>query len=153
MFVRLLIIFLIAAIAAAVLYSLNPFGDKLSLSLPELPDTPSLDTDDEKARVTKVYKWQDKDGEWHFSNHPPAEGVARKVIIYRSDTNVIQSPKTSPKPAKPSQPSGEPETTASPLMPITDPDKVKKLMDDAKNIENLLQDRQEQMDKRIDGAN
>jgi hypothetical protein len=150
MFVRLLIILLIAAIAAAILYGLNPYGGQTSLSLPKLPDVPSLSDDEKKApSVTTVYKWQDENGEWHFSNQPPPEGVARKVITYRSDANVIQPPKASPKPA---QPSGEPETSASPLLPITNPGKVKKLMDDAKNIENLLQDRQEQMDKRMEDA-
>jgi hypothetical protein len=151
MFVRLLIILLIAAIAAAILYGLNPYGGKPSLSLPKMPNVPSLGSDNDKntPSVTTVYKWQDENGEWHFSNQPPPEGVARKVITYRSDANVIQAPKDSPQPAKPSS---EPETSASPLLPFTDPGKVKKLIDDAKNIENLLQDRQEQMDKRLEGA-
>lgn len=152
MFVRLLIILIIAAVAAAVLYGLNPYGGETSLKMPKLgiPEIPGLakeEAEEKKAGTTTVYKWQDKNGEWHFSNQPPAEGVASKVITYRSDTNVIQSTKA---PAKP-EPASEPETpTANPLLPITNPEKVKKLMDDAKNIEKLLQDRQEQMDQRVE---
>lgn len=152
MFLRLLIIFIIAAVAIAVLYGLNPYGGENSLKMPKLgmPEIPGLSKDDGKEKQsgsTTVYKWQDQNGEWQFSNQPPPEGVASKVITYRSDTNVIQSAKP---PAKPASTADAETPSANPLLPITNPEKVKKLMDDAKNIEKLLQDRQDQMDQGLE---
>jgi hypothetical protein len=42
---------------------------------------------------TKVYKWQDESGEWHFSNTPPPKGVDSRSKTYKSDENVLPAPK------------------------------------------------------------
>ena len=42
---------------------------------------------------TKVYKWQDETGEWHFSNSPPPKDVHSQSKIYKSDENIVPAPK------------------------------------------------------------
>lgn len=154
MFFRLLIIFIILAIAGAVFYGLNPSDDNsASPLLRGLGKVKSLtqQATSEAPVETVVYKWQDKNGEWHFSNHPPPEGTVGSITTYRSDINVVappqaESPPTQESPAaKPADNPGIPS-----LLPITDPDRVKKLINDAKNVQNLADDRQHQLDQTID---
>lgn len=38
--------------------------------------------------TTTMYKWQGKDGGWHFTNTPP-DGVAYETVEVRTDVNVI----------------------------------------------------------------
>lgn len=46
------------------------------------------------AEETKVYKWQDKKGDWHFSNTEPPSNVDSESKIYKSDENVVPAIKT-----------------------------------------------------------
>ena len=43
---------------------------------------------------TKVYKWQDKDGNWHITSERPPAGVKYQEQEYLHDTNVLPAPKT-----------------------------------------------------------
>jgi len=56
------------------------FNDDLKIKLP--------------AEETKVYKWQDEKGDWHFSNTAPPKNVESKSKVYNSDENVVPAPKT-----------------------------------------------------------
>ena len=152
--IRLLIIILILLVGAAALTQLNPSSDGTTSSLmkglenvrswfDEAPDKITNTAAGESG--TKVYKWKDKAGEWHFSNQPPSEGVTSSVKIYRSDVNITQAPAVTPKTKE--QPSAAIPDTASPLLPITNPERVKQLFDDAKNIQNLVNDRQQTIDQ------
>lgn len=51
-------------------------------STPAVPGTP-------EAEPPRVYKWQDEDGQWHFSNTPPNMDVAQEVEI--SDVNLMDA--------------------------------------------------------------
>ena len=57
------------------------FDDKIDLPI-ELP-----------AETTTVHKWQDKDGNWHFSNTAPPKGVDSKTKVYKDDANVMPATK------------------------------------------------------------
>ncbi len=162
MMIRLLIIILIVLVSAAALTALNPSAEKSTnpiikgltavqswfreSSAPQLPDM------DENE--TTVYKWQDDSGKWHFSNQPPPAGVDSSVKTYRSDINITQAPPLpSPvesAPEKPDKKTTDIPQTASPLLPITDPERVKQLIDDAKNVQNLVNNRQKLLDAQID---
>jgi hypothetical protein len=50
-----------------------------------------METTGTKQTSTKVYKWQDKNGKWHISNTPPAEGIPYTEQEYLHNTNVIPS--------------------------------------------------------------
>jgi len=98
MSLRTIIVILILIIGAAFLIPSNPYTDvitkpiihglgKVSSYLNNKKDLPvKLPTPVEQS---KVYKWQDKEGKWHFTNTKPPEDVATQSEIYRSDTNVI----------------------------------------------------------------
>ena len=164
--IRILIVILIVLVGAAALSHLNPSADKSKSLLMEglanirswfQSDTsqPSTTADENNAEKTdpnsiRVYKWQDASGTWQFSNEPPPEGVARSVKIYRTDANITQSTKPEPPPAEETADTADIPTTAAPLMPITDPERVKKLMEDAKNVQNLLDQHQQSIDKAAD---
>lgn len=153
MFFRLLIIFIIVAIAGAVFYGLNPSGDNSAPLLRGLGKVKSLtqQATPEAPVETVVYKWQDKNGEWHFSNHPPPEGAAASTTTYRSDINVVAPPQAESPPTQESPAAKLADNPGIPsLLPITDPDRVKKLINDAKNVQNLADDRQHQLDQIID---
>ncbi len=161
--IRLLVVILILLVGAAALTQLNPSADKTASPLMKgLENVRSwFDTAPNKItkavseksgddHETKVYKWKDKKGEWHFSNHPPAKDVASSIKIYRNDVNITQAPELPPEPTEPAeQPSTTIPDTASPLLPITNPEAVKKLIDDAKNIQNLMDNRQKTLEQHV----
>jgi hypothetical protein len=162
MMIRFLIIILIVLVGAAALTSLNPSAEDTTNPIlkglanvrswftcspaPKLP-LPEVEKDE---NATKVYKWQDESGEWHFSNQPPPSGVASSVETYRSDVNITQAP---PPPVEEKQEPAETDTevpqTAVPLLPITDPERVQKLIEDAQNVQKLVDQRQEQIDQQL----
>ena len=157
--IHILIVILLLLVGAAALTELNPASDSSDNPLmkglatvhawfSEAPDkSKSAKT---KKGETAVYKWQDAAGEWHFSNQPPPPGISHKVTIYRSDTNITQAPPApEPKPA-PAANTGAIPQTAAPLLPITDPERVKQLIEDAKNVQGLMDKRQADIDKQVD---
>lgn len=153
MFLRLLIIFIIVAIAGAVFYGLNSKDSGDTPLLRGLAKVQSLakEAEPEKPAETLVYKWQDKNGEWHFSNQPPPEGVASNVTTYRSDVNVMQAPKADqPPPQEKTTTAPGSDPADPPLIPLADPGRVKQLIDDAKNVQNLMDDRKRQIDQQIE---
>ncbi len=162
MMIRLLIIILIALVGAAALTELNPSAEKSTSPITKglatvhswfrgssAPKLPGMDENE-----TIVYKWQDDSGEWHFSNQPPPAGVTSSVKTYRSDINITQAPPPPPAPVestpeKPDKKTADIPQTASPLLPITDPERVKQLIDDAKNVRDLVGNRQQALDAQI----
>jgi len=160
MMIRLLIIILIVLVGAAALTELNPSAEQSTNPIikglgtvqswfrgSSAPKLPSLDEDE----IT-IYKWQDDSGEWHFSNHPPAAGITSSVNVYRSDVNITQAPPSTPVDSKPEQPdekASDIPKTAAPLLPITDPERVKQLIEDAKNVQDLVNNRQQTLDAQI----
>ena len=104
MSLRTIVVILILIIGAAFLAPSNPYTDAITKPIIHglgkvssyLNNKKTLPTLVEKSRVeknkveqSKVYKWQDKEGKWHFTNTKPPKDVAAQSEIYRSDTNVI----------------------------------------------------------------
>jgi len=113
-------------------------------ALPKLPTTDSI-TDSIGAGQGQVaiYEWRDSDGSVQFSNQPPPEGVEYQLRQFDPNANVIQSVKLPSEEATGAAATteiaageGEPEAP-NPYSA----EGVKKLMDDAKNIEKLLNQR------------
>lgn len=46
-----------------------------------------------KSTSVTVYKWQDKQGVWQYTQHLPPKGVPYKEVEARSDVNVLPLPK------------------------------------------------------------
>lgn len=166
--IRILIVLLIVVVGAAALTTLNPLSDKSTNPIikglnsiqawfkqpPTIPQTINPTETSQQPRddnETKVYKWQDQAGEWHFSNEPPPAGISSSVKIYRSDVNITPAPSAVvTTPEEPPQAAAIPDT-ASPLLPITDPERVKQLIEDAKNVQNLVDSRKKTIDQQVDG--
>ncbi|NOX75241.1 MAG: hypothetical protein GXP17_01180 [Gammaproteobacteria bacterium] len=161
MFIRLLIIVLIVLIGAAALSHLNPSTSKsvqplvdgLSTIRSYMDDTsknsgPPAPGGDNRDSGKTVYKWQDAQGAWQFSNSPPPKGTASSVKIYRTDnTTRFVTPKipdTAPQPT--AIPSGN-----IPLLPITNPTRIKQLMDDARNVQSLV-DKRANIDQQMESS-
>jgi hypothetical protein len=119
--------------------------------LPQLPDfTPLTRSGSEEGGSVPLtsYKWQGADGNWHFGDTPP-KNIAYETVTVDPNTNLIQATIPSSVPA--AAPSGtvknpQPQPAYSPAMAY-DPEKVGEIMDSARNVENLLQQRKEQQDQ------
>ncbi|WP_158070138.1 DUF4124 domain-containing protein [Motiliproteus sp. MSK22-1] len=136
-----------------------------SLQLPDI----SLDTqkgmtnksdDSENARGSKtkdkIYKWVDENGVTQLSSTPPPVGQEAQLLLIDPDTNVIQNRavnlaagsssafdqrgKTNITTGSGSQSKGQNYS----------PTEVKQLMDDARNVQNLLDERFENQRKIIE---
>jgi len=102
-----------------------------------------------------VYKWKDAEGNWQFSDKPPA-GIDAKQVLVGTDVNRDLAPLPPPTrtPASPAPQSGKamlikdggfsPTTISS--------DKVSKLVDDANGVQELMDNRKKELDSAIDGG-
>ncbi len=41
--------------------------------------------------TTRLYKWQDENGQWQISDEPPTGKISSEILEYRSDTNIVPS--------------------------------------------------------------
>jgi hypothetical protein len=116
-------------------------------NLPDMPKMPSVDmpgaSDGDLAGKDLFYKWYDADGNVQFTTEPPADGIEYTVKGFDPNTNVIQAveipaPEVAPKNDAPSsQTTSKPEDIGNPYSQ----ESIKKLFEDAKNIEKLLNQR------------
>ncbi len=90
-----------------------------------------------------VYKWQDEDGQWHFSNTPPENGVAEEMEL-SGDINIMEAY------VPPEEPTGT-ETAAAtgiPSGPMTaTPDQVREMMETVTNLQETMDERKAEIDK------
>jgi hypothetical protein len=87
-----------------------------------------------------VYKWRDQNGVMQFSNEPPPASVGAEQIVLNPNSNVIQSVKVAKKEeVMPVVKTG----SASPYSVKG----MKKVMDDAKGVEQVLHKRHDEQQK------
>lgn len=98
MSVRKIIVLIILLTGILFLIPYNPYTDIITRPVIRgLAQVSSYLNDENKLPVkvpvpvekSKVYKWQDKEGKWHFSNTEPPKDVDAQAEIYSSDTNVM----------------------------------------------------------------
>ncbi len=154
--------FLIAAAFIAVLLSFTvlkgtdgktlmslPTPSMPSLSLDSLPDLPDFGKQTSSAGRGSggediFYKWHDKEGNVQFTSEPPPNGIEYTAKGYDPNANVIQAvdtsilrPQTNPSTQSSNNPTNSADAVGNPYSPA----RVKKLFDDANNIENILNQR------------
>lgn len=154
LFVKLMIALLFIAVMLPFTILRGPDGDTLmsfsrlelpDFSLPEMPAggkiTAPLDGSDGKDIV---YKWHDAEGNLHFTTELPPAGIDYSVMGIDPNTNVIQAVK----PIEEEEEEKEDEAEQASQTKKTDeignpysPEKIEKLFEDAKNVENLLKQR------------
>ena len=118
-----------------------------NLSMPDLPNfsgnTIQVGSDEDLGGKDIFYKWYDAEGNVQFTTEPPPEGVEFTLKGFDPNANVIQSVKL---PAEENE-TEEANSTARKSDnrgDIGNPysaDAIKKLFEDTKNIEKLLQQR------------
>ena len=91
----------------------------------------------EDSKPSKVYKWQDESGTWHFSEAPNEQGHSEEIWV-DPDTNVVQATEITQ--AKPEQEGQESHKTPNNLpLPMSLPAQdVQQLMEDANNVQQLM---------------
>lgn len=100
-----------------------------------------------------VYRWKDKEGNWQFSDTPPDNLVVEQILVSTdlnrdlapAELELEDEPEAKPKSGKAVLIGDGPS-----LSPTTiSPDKIGKLIDDANNVQNLMNDRQKQIDSAL----
>ena len=169
LFAKLMIALLVLALLLPFTYLKDDNGDSLmsfsdfrmpDFSLPgfSLPDIPGFSSSGNKASSDEdlagkdlFYKWYDAEGNVQFTTEPPVDGIEYTVKGFDPDANVIQAVKipvneTVADDSKPEQNKNEPsESTDNPYSP----EKIKKLFEDTKNLEALLNQRAQDQDSAI----
>lgn len=120
------LIFVALLLAAA--YLLFPSARQ---KVPGLPAKP--------AEKTVYYKWQDDKGVWNLSDQPP-QGVEAQQGVVNPNTNIIQSPSVA-NPAGVA--TGRTEVTLPGLQYV---ERAGKVLEDARQARDVLNDRQQQLD-------
>lgn len=94
---------------------------------------------------TKVHKWRDKNGVWQYSDTPNPNGNSEEMWVDPNTNLVKGTPISASEPA----PKSQQTKNNSPNIPVpitVSPDKVSKLMDDAKKIQDLMDQRTQDLE-------
>ena len=99
------------------------------------------------------YKWQDEAGTWHYSDQPQA-GQKIETVTVNTNTNLIQGLRIEKKKEQVDVADKAPEKVETPSIPLpmTVPlDKVSKILDDANNIQQLMDSRNDKIEQATRG--
>lgn len=99
----------------------------------------------EKTRQ-QYQKWQDEKGVWHFGDSIP-EGVATEVVSVDTAANVIRSIQLAKHKEQVQQDTEQSSNTSLPFPGTVSADKVGEMLNDAQNVQKLLDDRAAQLKK------
>jgi hypothetical protein len=157
LFVKLMLALLVLAALLPFTLLKNDRGTTLmslsDISLPdfEIPDfsrvTPSetlVPSLPEPSGMDVFYQWYDGEGNLHFTSEPPPEGVDYSIREFDPNANVIPSVElpaednATAASAVPPAKTGEPDAEQEAPNPY-DKESIQKLFEDAKNIEQLFQ--------------
>lgn len=94
---------------------------------------------DEKVQV---YKWRDNNGVMQFSNEPPPESAKGEKMVLNPNNNIIDATKV----VRTEKAKKETEITAPKPYSMKG---MKKVVDDAKGVEDLLKNRHESQQKML----
>ena len=99
---RIVIIAIFIMLGLVFIVPSNPYSDKITIPVIKgikkvysyFDDKVGLPKVDMPPEKTTVKKWQDKDGNWHFSNTETPAGIKSETLIYTDDVNVMPATKT-----------------------------------------------------------
>ncbi len=99
------------------------------------------------------YKWQDENGTWHYSDQPQ-EGQNIETVTVNTNANLIQGLRVE-KEEKIKDPKNDVEeqnNSASIPLPMTVPfEEVSKMLEDANNLQQVMDDRKKAIDNATQG--
>ncbi len=93
-----------------------------------------------------VYKWVDENGVTQYSSEPPPENVRTQTLELDPRLNIVQGTEA---PQAAEKPKSQPPALALPEGPIYSPETINKLINDAQNVQNLLDERYQQQNKAL----
>lgn len=113
-----------------------------NFSLPDMPKMPSGGSISSQLDSGKdiFYQWHDAQGNVQFTTEPPPQGVEYTVKGYDPNTNVIQAIELPPEESPEAEPAAEEKKAEETGNPYS-PERIEKLLEDAKNVEQLLNQR------------
>lgn len=113
--------------------------------LPSLDSKP-LSTDSEGS--SNLYRWQDENGQWHFSNIPPEQGDKTGADATVQVSQLPEAVNSIPPPPKMPASSAS-SAVSNPRVPApttVNPMDIPKLLEQAKNLQGLMDQRSQQID-------
>lgn len=116
------------------------------LAMPDLPDSDKLPALNSAKREDIVYQWRDAKGQLNFTTSPPPEGVEYTAKGYDPNTNLIQSVEVEQEPPQDVETARTQIDAPVELGNPYSPERVEKLIKDAKNVQKLLDDRTKQQE-------
>lgn len=150
---------LLALVVAAVLpfITLGPNGNALlklpdlkfpDINMTEIPEDPVTQqkTVSDDVESALVYKWRDSDGHTHYTSDPPPQGVQSEMLSLRPGTNVVPTIK----PPQPSKQVTKPKIEKDSLGSVYSPANVRQLIEDARNVQNILNERANELQQLSD---
>lgn len=121
------------------------------LGLPEV-EVPEVVKEEEPA-VRTAYRWKDQWGSWQYSSEPPAGDVPYETLVLDPDANVMRAVEAEPSEAPQSAQVEGVDGGKDDGLPISlSPQKMQKLVEDAKAVEQTLQQRKAAQDRIIDSG-
>ena len=96
---------------------------------------------------TQVFRWQDVNGQWHYSDTPNPDGQSEAMILKASDVTVLAPEPLSLQSVnnKVSDPHSQPSLS----LPFERLSQAQQTLSEAKNIQQLVDTRKEQLDQQI----
>lgn len=141
MFIRIMITFMVIAIAAPFMIP-GPNGtpimtiEMLGFSKPAMPSLGGGSSS--SSTSVELYRYQDADGVWHYGDSLP-DGAVGEVVEVRTDANNMQAPAATSAPSAPNLPT-------SPVSGITN---AAQLVEDAQAVQQQLDARTSSLDESL----
>ncbi|MFT7243158.1 MAG: hypothetical protein ACI82A_000500 [Candidatus Azotimanducaceae bacterium] len=143
-------IFVLLAAFVGLFFLKGPNGEPL-LTLDDLK--PTLPEVESSSVPTQVYKWQDENGVWQFSNQPVDEGQG-EVIELDGNINIMPAVDTSILNAgRKASSSPSPAMSIPPGLTTVSGDKIQEMMSTVNNLQETVDNRKAEMDQMTSGKN
>lgn len=92
-----------------------------------------------------VHRWQDADGQWHYTQEAPA-GIASDILLIDPETNLISLPPLPEPPPVPEDSAAEEPTAAPPVQgPIPTIEETRQLIEDAQALQGQVDERDKKL--------
>lgn len=144
MVVMLVVVVGVSNYALYIMTGKTPFSAN-DLKMPDI-SAPSVDSLVNGGKTT-AYKWTDENGVVHYSSEPPPEKQQVEVLEVDPNVNLVQGiQKKEEVPGPGSQPSLD-----LPSGNVYSPENVQKLIQDAKDVQQKLNERYKEQEKIVGG--
>ena len=152
LFVKLMMLVLVLAVSGPFflkgpdgqpLWSIKQFTDRASTLLNRITAAPSTIAAGGKVSEVVVYRWQDEQGQWHFSGEPPVVH-GYDVMSFDPDTyamRLLSDSSTDDTEVEEVVLVNDGSEPLPRIGPITDPEATRQLIEDARAIQDLVDQR------------